>query len=358
MRKKIILGCVIALTALLMTGCHLKHEWEEATCTEPSVCTVGGETRGEPLGHTALAEATCTEPSVCGVCGEKVAESLGHTALAEATCTEPSVCGVCGEKVAEPLGHTALAEATCTNPSVCSTCGATLKKALGHAWTKATCVTPKTCSVCGVQEGGLGKHEVSVGATYWRPSVCGVCGAPVGELLVPAFEQLGISINAFPGGTYDYSTGSEAGNVTTGRAFFDRSSVVPHENGYSTVNGQITIKFADNEARRRGAQIGYVLSDYYLAGNFSSRKNNLSDGAIYYFSVDYDGTVYGDCYGTIQCSYEQPRITANIVGPELWWTIDYKFYIPTGYDGCVICLMDTTQNASTLNNTELRFRVE
>lgn len=54
---------LVALIALMMilTGCQCKHEWKEATCTEPKICTKCGETEGEPLGHE-WKEATCTEP--------------------------------------------------------------------------------------------------------------------------------------------------------------------------------------------------------------------------------------------------------------------------------------------------------
>lgn len=129
-------------------------------------------------------------------------------------------------------------------------------------------------------------------------------------------------------------------------------------NGYSVVSGQITIKFTENEARRNGSQISYGISDYYLGGKLNSRRENLNNGVIYYFSVDYNGRTYDDCYGKIELSYERPGITATVVGPALWWTIDYEFYIPAGYDGCVICLMDARQNISSLNDAELLFRVE
>ena len=78
MRKVIILGTVMLTMCVSLTGCHIKHEWVEATCTEPKTCTIGGETEGEPLGHTRV-NATCTEPKTCSICGEKEGEALGHT---------------------------------------------------------------------------------------------------------------------------------------------------------------------------------------------------------------------------------------------------------------------------------------
>lgn len=324
------LAAVVVIVVLLATGGHLKHEWEEATCMEPEICAICGKTRGKSLGHIAQ----------------------------EATCTEPSVCEVCGEKLADPLGHTVLAEATCTESSVCSVCSVTLKEALGHTWIKATCKAPKTCSVCGTQEGGLGEHTAGTAATYWRASVCSLCGASVGEPLTPAFEQNGIKINAFSGGTYSYQTVSEAGKKTVGQATFKESSASSRGDGFSTISGSIQIKFTDNEARHRGSQIVYGLSDYYLLGNFNSRKENKTDGVIYYFSVDYDGKSYSGCYGQFSLSYKTPVETATINGPELWWTVEYEFYLPTGYDGCVICFYDGAQSECKLRDAELLFRVQ
>lgn len=48
------LGCAILCLALILclSGCACKHEWAEATCTEPKTCTKCGETEGDPLEHT------------------------------------------------------------------------------------------------------------------------------------------------------------------------------------------------------------------------------------------------------------------------------------------------------------------
>lgn len=188
MKKKIIpVIFTLGILSILLTGCCLSHDWQEATCTNPKTCSKCGKTDGDALGHS-WQEATCTVPQTCSVCGETEGEALGHK----------------------------WQEATCMTAKTCSVCGETEGEALGHSWQKATCQTPKTCSVCGIQEGGLGEHKVGVEATYWSAAKCNICGALVGEPLVPAFEQNGIRINAFSGGTYDYLTGSEAGNATTG----------------------------------------------------------------------------------------------------------------------------------------------
>ena len=75
---KRLLTCILLILCIMMIdGCCLKHDWQEATCEEPMTCKVCGETQGEPLGHEWL-EATCTLPKTCSVCGKTEGEPLGH----------------------------------------------------------------------------------------------------------------------------------------------------------------------------------------------------------------------------------------------------------------------------------------
>ena len=100
--RKMLCGVVGTLTiCFMLTGCHIKHEWQEATCAAPKTCTVGGETVGEALDHIWLVE-TCTEPKTCSLCGETEGEALGHT-LTDANYQQAPTCTVCGETVGEPL---------------------------------------------------------------------------------------------------------------------------------------------------------------------------------------------------------------------------------------------------------------
>ena len=69
------------------------HEWIEATCTTPKICSKCNETEGEALGHIEVVDAakaaTCTatgltEGSHCSVCEEvfvaqEEVAALGHT---------------------------------------------------------------------------------------------------------------------------------------------------------------------------------------------------------------------------------------------------------------------------------------
>ena len=101
MKKKLIYGLTCISISILLTGCHMKHEWVEATCTEPRTCSIGGETQGEALGHEWV-EATCTQPKTCSVCGETEGDALGHEWV-EATYDAPKTCSLCGLTEGEPL---------------------------------------------------------------------------------------------------------------------------------------------------------------------------------------------------------------------------------------------------------------
>ena len=81
------LGCAILCLALILclSGCACKHEWAEATCTEPKTCTKCGETEGDPLEHTP-GEWVQDEPDYvtglvwlrqyCSVCGKELDTDL------------------------------------------------------------------------------------------------------------------------------------------------------------------------------------------------------------------------------------------------------------------------------------------
>lgn len=92
--KKCVLLLYIMGAFLLLAGCGCKHEWTEATCTEPKTCSLCGETEGKPLGHT-WEEATCTEPKTCAVCGITSGRANGHD-WENATASSPKKCKVCG----------------------------------------------------------------------------------------------------------------------------------------------------------------------------------------------------------------------------------------------------------------------
>jgi len=140
----------------------LGHAWSNVSgCTEVSVCTRCGVSKGEAPGHE-WKPATCTEPARCNRCGEMEGEALGHD-WKPATCTKPSTCGRCGQIRGEALGHTGqwmdLIPATCTEiglkARVCSICGETEsaeEPATGHSYSEI--VTAPTCTEPGYTTSG------------------------------------------------------------------------------------------------------------------------------------------------------------------------------------------------------------
>lgn len=100
-KQKWLCGISVLTVCFMLTGCHMRHEWQEATCTTPKTCSTGGETEGEAPGHTWV-EATCTEPKYCSVCGETEGNALEHT-LTEANYQQAATCEVCGEIVGDVL---------------------------------------------------------------------------------------------------------------------------------------------------------------------------------------------------------------------------------------------------------------
>ena len=94
MKKRIVILTILALFLLTLTGCQCKHEWKEATCTSPKICSLCEETEGEPLGHSWV-DAACAAPKTCSACGETEGEALAHT-FTGGNYQDPALCTVCG----------------------------------------------------------------------------------------------------------------------------------------------------------------------------------------------------------------------------------------------------------------------
>ena len=65
------------LLSLLLTGCCLKHDWMEASCTNPKSCSKCDATEGDALGHN-WQDADCENPKICNRCSATEGEALGH----------------------------------------------------------------------------------------------------------------------------------------------------------------------------------------------------------------------------------------------------------------------------------------
>lgn len=97
----IILSFSICLSSMFFVSCGCEHEWVDASCAQPKVCKLCGETEGEVLEHV-WKDATCEYPKTCQNCQTTEGEALNHD-FAEANFQQPATCKVCGHKEGESL---------------------------------------------------------------------------------------------------------------------------------------------------------------------------------------------------------------------------------------------------------------
>lgn len=100
MKQKLTILILSILCLCLLAGCECKHEWTEADCLNPKVCTKCDVTEGEALGHD-WQDATCQAPKTCGRCGVTEGEVSEHSYGSWAASGEGKMeraCTVCGSK--------------------------------------------------------------------------------------------------------------------------------------------------------------------------------------------------------------------------------------------------------------------
>ncbi len=71
-----------------------KHDFSDASCTQPRICKSCGESEGEPLGHSG-GTADCQSRAKCEICGEEYGDAGDHKG-GNATCNVRAECEVCG----------------------------------------------------------------------------------------------------------------------------------------------------------------------------------------------------------------------------------------------------------------------
>ena len=274
------------LAVCMLTGCHMSHEWQEATCTTPRTCKVGGETEGEALGHTWV-------------------------------------------------------DATCTTPRTCSVCAATEGEALGHTWIDATCTMPRTCSVCAATEGEALGHDLTE-ANYQQAATCTVCGEIVGEPLTAYYEEKGIVCDAELDIEYPYTVLCYENHdyTTTGRVTFSDFEVFSSDETHEALEGYewqavtVTGVFDDANAQNYGRSIYLNVDDYYVHSEEVAYFENIK---LNYNGVDYE-----------ECRREYELLKSGWVGQVD--TVQYRLYsrLPEGYDGWVIYAETNTGADDTL----------
>lgn len=172
--KKIIITLFLVLFGILvLSSCEKEcvHSWKLATCDTPRLCSVCGETDGEPKGH-AWKEATCEAPKTCKSCGLLEGRALGHT-WSSYKCEDLRQCETCGTRK-DPEGHQWNTD-VCLETPFCEKCGVE-DDPIDHDWVSADCTTPKYCQKCGVEGGIPIGHKWQI-TTCKEPKVCTVCSA-------------------------------------------------------------------------------------------------------------------------------------------------------------------------------------
>ncbi|MBD5476550.1 MAG: hypothetical protein HDR17_11320 [Lachnospiraceae bacterium] len=264
----------------MITGCHMSHEWQEATCTTPKTCLTGGETEGEASGHT-WAEATCTEPKTCSVCGETEGE------------------------------------------------------ASGHKWVEPTCAAPKTCSACGETEGEALGHILTE-ANYQQPAACEVCGETEGKPLQADFEKFGLECNAeldtaypFVIPCYNSTEYTTAGKITfSDYEIFESDDTHEALEGYEWRAITTTTIFDDENAYNYGYSGFSPLSDDYYNSIDDTYDENTDT-----YTLNYNGTDYSDV------KQESEVLQSGWNDDVFTYKVRFFFRVPKGYDGVVVTVI-------------------
>lgn len=213
MKKKIYTG-VILILSIVLTGCCLQHQWQDADCSTPKTCSECKKTEGEALGHD-WQDAACEAPKTCSRCGKSEGEALGHD-WQDATCEAPRTCRLCKDTEGE---------------------------ALGHDWTEANFQTPKTCNLCMITEG---------------------------EKLSAYFEENGLKCDNNLDTEYDYSTVTpdetlpvKGKIMASNYKKFESDDTHEGKEGYVWRELTLTFTISDTNASNYGYITGTGFADYY-----------------------------------------------------------------------------------------------
>ena len=275
----------VLLCVLLLTGCGCSHEWKEADCTTPKICTKCDATEGEALGHS-FGEATCAAPSTCAGCGITEGEALSHN----------------------------FGEATCAAPSTCTGCGTTEGEALPHTWTEANFQAAKTCSICGAEEG---------------------------EPLTPSFVASGYEIDVTEAGVSVPMEVAGTKYLFRVESYDIYASDAAHEalEGYEWRTVALVIEAQENQSALGTNVLLYPdYDDYYDSAKFNETLAQVPGSALLSLShtVNYLGTDYPGCRFQLDHS--------NLDNGADAWAFEQtmSFRVPVGYDGIVVCVGDAT----------------
>lgn len=289
MKRKLFPMAVFALCLCLLTGCGCEHEWQEAGCTSPKICTKCEEVEGEALGHN-WREATCAEPKTCTVCA----------------LTEGDV--------------------------------------LSHSWVEVSCAAPKHCSLCALTEGDALPHTWQE-ANYQRPQSCTVCGAQEGLPLPADFEVSGLVCNMEVNTAYPYHSCTDRNPslsvngtaIVRDYRIFESDDTHAAKEGYEWRSVQVEVSFDAENAKDNGVRLNCWIEDYYDVDEWKKSICLLNNADMTY-SIQYMGEET-EIYCVIENYY-----WSGWVDDILTYYQTMYFQVPVGYDGVVLAFLD----ASTL----------
>ena len=296
MKKR--LALLLALCMLpALAACGHTHTWAEATCTAPKTCTECGETEGEPLGHT-WTEASCTAPKTCSVCGETEGAPLGHKPT-EANYQEGSVCSVCGEQLSQPL------EAAFVTYDL---------EQYVHPLGTDEVFRYQTCGY-------------TTGTRTRLPEYDAVANVETYELVLLDEDDKVLWDKWSPGDGRVMGIQAEEGMKDVVAWIEERAG-----EGYEWKGAWIRVDFTDYD---HGYSASSCLEDYYdIVGHDESMKDHEVSTA--------DGTRNVREYTVSDHGEARPAYvyTENEGYGNGWVVFKDFFYVPEGYDGCVVGLLD------------------
>ncbi len=170
---------------LRFVGEGTAHVGGIATCTEAPICTMCGESYGEPLGHEIPDNYESDEThhwKLCSRgCGEYVIAKEPHSE-GSASCTGDATCLVCSTITQTALGHIEPEEYDTDGTNhwkLCDRgCGEYIVEKTAHSGGTATCTAVAKCTVCNIGYGSKNSSNHSgtknrTGCTYYKWSCCG-----------------------------------------------------------------------------------------------------------------------------------------------------------------------------------------
>ena len=235
MKRTIAFLLMAVMLVSLLTACGCKHEWAEATCTDPKTCTLCEETEGDSLGHSYL-------------------------------------------------------DATCEAPKTCSACALTEGEALGHNWLEATTEAPETCANCAATQG----ERIITDERFKTASCSQVFGAWAGQLSLPAANMFGEGIEGDI--VFDVKmTFAKDGSAVQEMAFADWESVktILLDTIVESMYMQYALMGLDKEAADAAvkAEMGLTMEELALMSLATMDPNDFMEPVdmVYYIT---DGTMY------------------------------------------------------------------